>query len=159
MLRVLGSAAVEGSGEVSGIIPVQYVKGGISFKDGYLYSKPGIDGRIRLQNAGDLMGGIPGSRAGQVDFVLAALKDFSYDWVRFTINSDLKEDAAQIKMEMYGHPTVPIPFTYQNGTFMRVQGATGMKRPIQLTLNFKLPLNALISSLKGVQKLKDTLQQ
>jgi len=159
MISILGSAAVEGDGLVSGMLPVVYSKGRLSFNDGYLYTKPGIGGRIRLLQAGDIIQGIPGASAEQVNFVLAALKDFSYDWVRFAINSDPEKDAAAIKMEMFGRPASPMPFSYDNGAVVHVEGAPGMLYPIQFTINFTLPLNALIGSLQGVRNMKDHLQQ
>lgn len=159
MISILGSAAVEGDGLVSGMLPVTYSKGRLSFKDGYLYTKPGIGGRIRLLQAGNIIQGIPGASAEQVHFVLAALNDFSYDWVRFAINSDPEEDAAAIKMEMYGRPASPLPFSYKNGTVVHVEGASGIQSPIQFTMNFTLPLNALIGSLHGVRNMQDRLQQ
>ena len=91
--------------------------------------------------------------------MLAALKDFSYDWVRFAINSDPEKDAAAIKMEMFGRPASPMPFSYDNGAVVHVEGAPGMLYPIQFTINFTLPLNALIGSLQGVRNMKDHLQQ
>lgn len=159
MISLLGSAAVEGEGLVSGMLPVAYSRGRLSFKDGYLYSKPGLGGRIRLLQTGDIMQGIPGAGAEQVNFVLAALKDFSYDWVRFAINSNIEENTAAIKMEMYGRPATALPFSYNNGAVVHVEGASGMQYPIQFTMNFTLPLNALIESLHGVRQMTDRLRQ
>jgi len=83
VLGQFGVGQVQGQGTVSGSIPFRFKEGRLYFGDGFLYSTPGVGGKIRVPGAGLLTAAV-GRHApqyAQLDFAEAALQDFDYNSV------------------------------------------------------------------------------
>jgi hypothetical protein len=148
VLEQFGAAAAEGSGAVSGRIPVRYAKGELSFDDGFLFSTPGAGGKIHLSATEILTAGIPPGtpQFAQMDLAREALKDYDYAWAKLSLTSE-GEDIL-LKMQMDGKPAKTLPFVYNKdlGGFIRVEADLEGSRfqGIRLDVNFRLPLNKLL---------------
>ena len=148
VLEQFGAAAAEGSGTVSGRIPVRYAQGELSFDDGFLFSTPGAGGKIHLTGTEILTAGIPPGtpQFAQMDLAREALKDYDYSWAKLTLTSEGEE--LLLKMQMDGKPAKTLPFVYNKdlGSFIRVEADIEGSRfqGIRLDVNFRLPLNKLL---------------
>ena len=151
MVKVLEQfAAANATGEVTvnGRIPLQYKNGNISFDDGILYSTPGEEGKIRVQDTEILTAGIPPGTPQHLQMELAreALKDYDVEWSKLSITSE-GEDVL-LRMQLKGNPAQELPFTYdiQQGGFTRIEdgGKGSMFEKIYLNVNFRLPLNKML---------------
>ncbi len=148
LLEQMGSFEAEGTGTLSGRIPVVISQDGIAFENGFLFSTPGTGGRIKIVNTQGLLAGIPMGtpQFGQLDLAAEALKEFDYDWAKLKLNTH--EDTLSANLELYGKPAKVLPFEYKKeiGSFIRV----GAKSPgsrfqgIQLDVNLKLPFNKMV---------------
>lgn len=157
ILEQFGVSDARGQGTVNGLLPLDFSGGEISFKGGYLYSSPGEDGHVQVAGAGNLLAGVPkGSpQFMQLDFAMAAMKDFSYDWVKMSL--DTEADDLLLKLRLNGKPASPLPFRYDNnqGLFVRYSGdaGRGLWQPILLDVNFRLPLNRILEYTSGINNL------
>jgi len=148
VLGQFGAAAAEGSGTVSGRIPIRYAKGELSFDDGFLFSTPGAGGKIHLTGTELLTAGIPPEtpQFAQMDLAREALKDYDYSWAKLSLTSE-KEDLL-LQMQMDGKPARTLPFVYRKdiGGFIRVEADSEGShfQGIRLDVNFRLPLNKLL---------------
>ncbi|MGB5746693.1 MAG: YdbH domain-containing protein [Desulfobacterales bacterium] len=148
VLGQFGAAAAEGSGTVSGRIPIRYAKGELSFDDGFLFSTPGAGGKIHLTGTEVLTAGIPPEtpQFAQMDLAREALKDYDYSWAKLSLTSE-KEDLL-LQMQMDGKPARTLPFVYKKdiGGFIRVEADSEGShfQGIRLDVNFRLPLNKLL---------------
>jgi hypothetical protein len=151
MVKVLEQfAAAKATGEVTvnGRIPLQYKNGNISFDDGILYSIPGEEGKIRVQDTEILTAGIPPGTPQHLQMELAseALKDYDVEWSKLSITSE-GEDVL-LRMQLKGNPAQELPFTYdiKQGGFTRIEdgGKGSMFEKIHLNVNFRLPLNQML---------------
>ena len=148
VLEQFGAAAAEGSGSVSGRIPIRYQQGKLSFDDGFLFSTPGAGGKIHLSGTEILTAGIPPDtpQYAQMDLAREALKDYDYKWAKLRLNSE--GENLLLQMQMDGKPTKVLPFVYRKdvGGFVRVDAESEGSRfqGIRLDVNFRLPLNKLL---------------
>jgi hypothetical protein len=148
VLEQFGAAAAEGSGSVSGRIPIRYTKGRLSFNDGFLFSTPGSGGKIHLTGTEILTAGIPPDtpQFAQVELAREALKDYDYSWAKLRLNSE--GEILLLQMQMDGKPAKTLPFVYKKevGGFIRVEAESEGSRfqGIRLDVNFRLPLNQLL---------------
>jgi hypothetical protein len=148
VLEQFGAAAAEGSGSVSGRIPIRYTHGKLSFDDGFLFSTPGTGGKIHLTGTEILTAGIPPDtpQFAQMELAREALKDYDYSWAKLRLNSE--GDNLLLQMQMDGKPAKTLPFVYSKdvGGFIRVEAESEGSRfqGIRLDVNFRLPLNKLL---------------
>jgi len=148
VLEQFGAAAAEGSGTVSGRIPIRYAKGELSFDDGFLFSTPGAGGKINLTGTEILTAGIPPGtpQFGQMELAREALKDYDYSWAKLSLTSE--GENLFLQMQMDGKPAKTLPFVYKKdiGGFIRVEADSEGSRfqGIRLDVNFRLPLNKLL---------------
>ena len=148
VLGQFGAAAAEGSGTVSGRIPIRYAKGGFSFDDGFLFSTPGAGGKIRLTGTEILTAGIPPGtpQFTQMELAREALKDYDYSWAKLNLTSE--GENLFLQMQMDGKPARTLPFVYSKdvGGFIKVDVESEGSRfqGIRLDVNFRLPLNKLL---------------
>ncbi len=148
LLDQLGGFHSQGTGSVSGRIPVSYHNGFFSFENGFLFSSPGTGGRILLKNTDKLLAGIPvGSpQFAQLDLAREALKEFDYEWVTLGLNS--QKQTLMMKMELNGKPAKALPFVYNRdiGSFVRVEASNPGSRfqGIKLDVNLQLPFHQFI---------------
>ncbi len=148
ILEQLGSVNARGSGTVNGRIPIVYSNGNIRFDDGFLFSTPGETGQIQLSGTDLLTRGIPAGtpQFAQVALAQAALKDYTYTWVKLGLVSEGEDFIMRLQFD--GKPANPLPFIYKReiGSFVRVEaGAQGsVFQGIGLDVNLRLPLNQLL---------------
>lgn len=156
-----GIVKAEGGGSVNGRLPVKLEKGLISINNGFLYSTPGQGGTIHITGTDTLDSVIPHDtpQFSQIDFVKEALKNFSYNWV--TLSFDTEEDDLNLKMSFDGKSEEPLPFIYNSklGTFERIDDSKyGINYPIQLDINFQIPVNKILYYGKGVKDVINILK-
>jgi hypothetical protein len=148
VLEQFGAAAADGSGSVSGRIPIRYAHGELSFDDGFLFSTPGTGGKIHLTGTEILTAGIPPDtpQFAQMELAREALKDYDYSWAKLRLNSE--GENLLLQMQMDGKPAKTLPFVYSKdiGGFIRVDAESQGSRfqGIRLDVNFRLPLNKLL---------------
>lgn len=148
ILAQFGVAQGEGSGTVNGTIPVRFQDGRLFFDDGFLYSTPGVGGKIRLTGTENLTAGITEGtlQYHQIDLAREALKDFDYQWTKLGLNTEKGELVMRLQFD--GKPTKPLPFEFRKdfGGFVRVDadGRGSHFQGISLDVNFRLPLDDLM---------------
>jgi hypothetical protein len=148
ILRQLGGLEAEGDGTVNGRIPLHYRQGRLRFNDGFLYSSPGVGGKIRMSGIERLYTGIPPQTLEYAQLALAAeaLNDYDYQWAKVGLDSQGGQLA--LRLEFDGKPAQPLPFVYREelGRFVRVGGdAPGSRfQGIRLDVNLKLPLDEIL---------------
>jgi len=155
----LGVGGISGQGAVNGRIPFNVKKGRLNFGSGFLYSTPGVGGKIRMAGVESLAAAVPrdAPQYSQLDFANEALKNFDYNWVKLLLSPD--GENLVLKMALDGKPAGPLPFTYNRrlGVFTRIAGGgkKGIDYPLRLDVNFRLPLNEVLhygGSIKDVFK-------
>jgi len=148
VLQQVGSFKAEGEGSLNGQIPISWVKGALSFDNGFLYSTPGLGGIIQVSNTEVLTAGIPVNtpQFGQMDLAREALKNYKYKWARVGFNSQGED--LMVKLQFEGSPGTTLPFEYQKklGTFVRVDATNPGSRfqGIKLDVNLTLPFNRVM---------------
>ncbi len=148
LLQQVGSFKAVGEGSLNGQIPVSWVKGELSFDNGFLYSTPGLGGTIQVSNTEVLTAGIPVNtpQFGQMDLAREALKNYSYKWARVGFNT--RGEDLMVKLEFDGSPESILPFEYKKdmGGFVRVDAASPGSRfqGIKLDVNLNLPFNRVM---------------
>ncbi len=157
IMRQLGFFQADGRGSLNGRIPVHYKNGKFSFDNGFLFSTPGLGGRIKLQDTKALTAGIPvnSPEFGEVDLAREALKNYKYKWAKLIFNTG-KNDLL-VKMEFDGAPAKVLPFEFKKklGRFVRV----GIKSPgshfqgMKIDVNLKLPFNKVMQFGNGLRAL------
>ena len=163
ILRQFGAADAEGSGTVSGKIPISYRNGLWSVSRGFLYSPPGEVGRIRLKNTELLSAVIPKGipQSIQLDIAREALKDYKYTWASLTVSTEGED--MQLKLKFDGEPANRLPFVFsqEHGGFARVDDPSrGSKfQGIRLDLNFALPLNKILQYKSLIQMIRKKRSQ
>jgi hypothetical protein len=159
LLGQFGAAEAEGSGTVSGKIPIRYQNGQWSVSDGFLFSSPGAGGQIRLQGTEALLAGIPtdSPQFMQMEIAREALKDYDYSWAKMTVTTE-GEDML-LKLQLDGKPAKTLPFVFNKdiGGFARVEGrAQGSTfQGIRLDVNFRLPLNKILQYKSVIQMIRN----
>ncbi len=148
LLQQVGSFKAVGEGSLNGQIPVSWVKGDLSFDNGFLYSTPGLGGTIQVTNTEVLTAGIPVNtpQFGQMDLAREALKNYTYKWARVGFNT--RGEDLMVKLEFDGSPENILPFEYKKnmGGFVRVDAASPGSRfqGIKLDVNLSLPFNRVM---------------
>ena len=156
IINELGLAKASGDGSLVGRIPLVYSpENGIHFEEGYLFSTPGQGNQLKLSQTAQLLDGIPKDSAefAQLDFTVAALQDFDYEWVK--LNFSTSGDDLKVKIQIDGKPTAPLPFKYDDkmNCFVRSPGHSYQFQGIRLDLNSSLPLNRLMEFNKKIQNI------
>ena len=128
---IMGEEIAFGDAELNGIIPVVISEGVPVFKDGYLYSTPGIKGNIKFRESSVVSGGVL--------LVEEAVKDFNYDWIKVKMYSVGK--LLNVNVVMDGVPAGKLPLTFNSKSKDIVRDRSGKKRinlkGLLLELNFK----------------------
>lgn len=135
LLEQLGVGQDQGEGRISGTIPIVLTEHGPRFRDAFLYSTPGESGMIRLRPAGTLS--TMAAASDQLSLALDALSDYSYSWVRLSLDSD--KDMLKLKLETDGKPTQPLYYAPKDGSIVR-SAVASIFQGLQLNANFNIPL-------------------
>jgi len=157
LLTQLGLAEAEGTGSLSGLIPLTYSNRQIMVDHGFLFSTPGEQGRLKIKNSQQLTTRIPGDtpQFSPLHFVGAALKDFKYTWAKLFIFS--KDENLVLQLKIDGKPSEPLPYRYDvnNNVFVPIDqgGKGGIEQPVKLDVNFKIPVNKLLRYQKRLMPL------
>jgi len=158
LLEQFGAADAEGTGTVSGKIPIRYRDGQWTVADGFLFSSPGAGGQIRLQGTEFLTAGIPADSPQymQMEIAREALKDYDYSWAKLTVTTE-GEDML-LKLQLDGKPATTLPFVFHKeiGKFARVAGQSqgSTFQGIRLDVNFRLPLNKILQYKSIIQMIR-----
>ena len=157
ILNEVGSFKADGEGSLNGRIPVHYENGSLSFDNGFLFSTPGLGGKIKVTGTEALTAGIPMNSPAftQIDLAREALKNYKYKWAKLSFNTSHHD--LLVKMEFDGKPARVLPFEYKKkfGRFIRVDVTSpgshfqGMK----IDVNLKLPLNKFMKFTDRLNKL------
>jgi hypothetical protein len=103
MLNALvGKTIVSGDAEMSGIVPIQMVKGSPVFLDGYLFSTPGRSGNLKVAK--------PELISNAQVLVEEAIRDFRYNWIKVKMSS--KNNRLDMVVSMDGAPAQKLPLLY-----------------------------------------------
>lgn len=151
LLTQLGALDVTGSGQFSGSAELHVTGRHVQIRHGFLYTTPGVPGRLTVRNPAQLAAALPGStvQGAQVAMVAAALKNFLYDWITLTLQQ--QGELLQVRTSLFGKPATTIPFAYdaERGVYVPVSKG-GTDRAMRLDLNFTVPLNQLLDYAYGV---------
>ena len=147
VLEQLGVTEGEGEGAVNGRIPLRVHKGVPVFDNGFLYSTPGQGGTIHLRDTQSLLQGMPKQAPQfiQLDIATEALKDYTYNWARLSLNSE--KDILKVGLKLSGKPNQLLPFTYDKETeqFQRIEGEPIADfQEIGFDLNFSSSLSQIL---------------
>ncbi len=141
LLNVLvGETIASGDAEINGVIPLKFSGGDILFDEGFLYSSPGIQGSLQIQDASLISGGMV--------LVEEAVRDFSYEWVRVKLNT--RKDRLDMNIVLKGVPAAKLPLEYDGKKKDLVRSKTG-KRMVDLK-GLTLELKFLDIDLKRLLK-------
>jgi hypothetical protein len=160
ILSQLGLAQAEGSGRLSGRVPISFSDGKLYVDDGFLYTAPGEKGILRVQKSEHLTAGIPTDvpQFSPLHFASAALRDFEYNWAKLHVLSE--DESLMLKLQIDGKPGERLPFRFdqQNNVFVRLEEGSsgGIDQPVKLDINFNVPVNELF---RYQQQLMPTLRK
>jgi hypothetical protein len=153
LLNQLNIAEAKGKGSVSGRIPARYANGEITINNGFLYSTPGVGGRLALTEFIGPLASLPTTI--QLEITREALKDFSYDWIKLKFNS--KGDNLLLGVSLKGAPSRPLPFALDDESGgLRKSDTSNNKatfKGITFDLNFKLPANQLMNAGRKIKEM------
>lgn len=156
LLKQFGIEDTEGQGSLNGRLPVAISKAGIRFDDGFLFSTPGNSGIVRFNNTRQLRQGMPDiSQTASLDYSIKALENFAYNWTKLSFNTE--GDNLLLTMQLDGKPAEPLPFGYKNGQIVATEKGPGLQHPIQLDMNFRLPLQELFQYGKNLQSFMEKM--
>lgn len=128
---LLGKQMASGDAELNGIVPLKIAKGVPVFRDGFLYSTPGVGGNLRFKDSGMISGGVL--------LVEEAMKDFNYDWIKLTMNTE--KERLNMLVLVNGMPAQKLPLTYDTKNRDIVRDKKGKRRlhlkGLLLELHFK----------------------
>ncbi len=152
------SSKIDGDGVLFGKLPVRVSRrNGISFDTGYLYTRPGKEGTLKIANPEQLVTGSGAvMRQAQIEFASEALRDFRYNWIKLDLRSEKGELIVALQLD--GRPAGPLPFTTdeETGQLRRDPNGRANFQGIQLNINTRLPLNRF---LKINEKLQTILKE
>ena len=114
MLRFCGFSQIEANGTLSGSIPVVRNSGVLTIDKALLYTMPGQNGVIRMPGLDKFrLSGAKDKELENSSCAEAALEDFQYNWLRFTIEE--KNNVLFTGIQAQGKPQRPVPFKYEGG--------------------------------------------
>ncbi len=152
ILRQLQAAEASGEGTVNGRIPVKFKNKRLRIMDGFLYSSPGQGGNIKLGRS-QILDSTSEIQKQAIDMAIAvtALKDFNYDWVKLSLNSENRK--LLVVLDLNGRPAKALNFGFNTdvGLYKSEEdsGTTAVFQAILFTINFSLPINRMLRYGKG----------
>ena len=115
---LLGENAASGDAELNGLLTVDVIGGLPVFRDGYLYSTPGIKGNIQFARSEAISGGVL--------IVEEAAKDFNYEWIK--VKLDTAGDRLALTAFINGVPARKLPLTLDPRSKEIVRDPSGRRR-------------------------------
>lgn len=156
LLSQIGMRDSHGQGSLDGRLPLTISSAGIEFDNGFLFSTPGEHGRLHLSDTETLRQGMSApDTTATLDYAMDALKDFSYDSLRFNLNTT--DNDLLITMQLDGKPAAPLPYGYKDGRIVKVISGPGLQHPIQLNVNFHLPSAEVFRFGKNIQSIRENI--
>ena len=156
LLNQFGLDQAQGQGSLNGKLPIAFSREGLSFDEGFLFSTPGTGGIIRFSNTDLLRQGVGSADVGgYLDYSMKAMEDFAYQWTKLSFNSS--GDELQLTMELNGKPRTPLPYGLKKGVIIKTDKGEGLQYPIQLDVNFRLPLAELFQIGQNIQSIKENM--
>ena len=156
LLNQFGLDQAQGQGSLNGKLPIALSREGLSFDEGFLFSTPGTGGIIRFSNTDMLRQGVGSADVGgYLEYSMKAMEDFAYQWTKLSFNSS--GDELQLTMELNGKPRTPLPYSLKNGVISKTDKGEGLQYPIQLDVNFRLPLAELFQIGQNIQSIKENM--
>lgn len=164
---------MEGDIRISGLIPVDISGKNIRLGEGYLYTAPGVKGKMKLIAGKEVFGALPADHpeAPKLELSQMALSDFNYDWVKLNLNmvhdsatdTHLMPDMYQIQLSLFGKPEKPLPFmiSASTGNLVKMQNVSagqGLFQDMQLDLNLKSDVKLLNIAL-GLSKFIEEVEK
>jgi hypothetical protein len=136
---LLGDKIAAGAAQISGRLTIDISDGIPVFRDGDLYSIPGVGGNIKFIRSEAISGGVL--------LVEEAVKDFNYDWIKVKLET-VKEKSNMIAF-INGKPARNLPLTYDGKSKDIIRDKTGGRnlelKGLLLELHFKdIDLKSLI---------------
>jgi hypothetical protein len=125
---------------LNGLLTVDMIDGIPVFRDGYLYSTPGVGGNIKFTRSEAISGGVL--------IVEEAVKDFNYDWIKVKLDT-AKENLNMIAY-INGIPAGKLPLTYDSKSKDIIRDPGG-RRNLELK-GLLLELHFTDIDLKGLMK-------
>ncbi len=156
ILKQIQAAEASGDGTVNGRIPVKIRKKRIRIMDGFLYSSPGQGGNIKLGHS-QILDNTSEIQKKAIDMAIAvsALKDFDYDWVKLSLNSENRK--LNVVLDINGKPAKALDFGFDTevGLYKAEEGSgcTAVFKGILFTINFSLPINRMLYYSKGINNM------
>ncbi len=99
-----GDKIASGEAELNGMLTIGISDGIPIFRDGHLYTTPGVGGNIKFIRSEVISGGVL--------LVEEAIKDFNYDWIKLKL--DTVKDKLNMTAFINGVPARRLPLTYDN---------------------------------------------
>lgn len=163
LLTQLGVGDAEGQGALNGRLPLVIDSKGVEFDDGFLFSTPGQGGIVRFRNTARLRQGMSAmKKAVYLDYSMDALENFSYNWTTLTFNSE--DGELLLALELDGKPAEPLSYRYEGGTIVPIgkqkssaEQGQGIRHPIRLNVNFRLPLSEFFHYGKNIQSMMENI--
>lgn len=139
MLSQFGLGRAEGEGRISGSLPLVISRDNVRFRDAFLYSTPGETGQLRLQPSEPVSR--TAAASDQMQLALEALSDFSFNWVRLTLDTDAEN--LQLSLKVDGKPNQRLHFRPQGAGFVKSEVANEFQG-LALNLNVSVPLQEFL---------------
>ena len=156
LLNQFGLDQADGEGSVNGKLPVHFSRSGVRFDDGFLFSTPGTGGIVKFSNTDMLRQGVGSVDAGgYLEYSMAAMEDFSYNWTKLSFNS--AGDELLLTMQLDGKPRTPLPYKFKEGKLINTPEGDGLQYPIRLDVNFRLPLDDLFRVGQSINTLRENM--
>jgi hypothetical protein len=156
LLNQFGLDQADGEGSVNGKLPVHFSASGVRFDDGFLFSTPGTGGIVKFSNTDMLRQGVGSVDAGgYLEYSMAAMEDFSYNWTKLSFNSAGEE--LLLTMQLDGKPRTPLPYKFKEGKIVNTAEGSGMQYPIRLDVNFRLPLDDLFRVGQNINTIRENM--
>lgn len=163
LLTQLGVGDAEGQGALNGRLPLVIDSKGVEFDDGFLFSTPGEGGIVRFRNTARLRQGMSAmKKTVYLDYSMDALENFSYNWTTLTFNTE--DGELLLALELDGKPAEPLSYRYEGGNIVPIgrqkssaEQEQGIRHPIRLNVNFRLPLSEFFHYGKNIQSMMENL--
>lgn len=143
ILSQFGIPDASGNGSLNGRLPITWSEGKFKFDDGFLFSSPGKSGIVKFTDTEYLKKSLGDNiDAPYMNYSMDAMGNFQYNWASLQFNT--QDDSLLVAMSLDGKPAMPLPYAYQSGNIVYKEDGSGLQHPLNLSINFKLPLTEIL---------------